>query len=199
MLRKGSWRPTRAHESIFLLSKSADYFCDQEAVREALSAVTLADGRNPRDVRSFSRGGDWHGGGHYATFPLSLPTWCIQAGTPEKGVCSQCGLPMVPVVERGAMKIRRSDWGNGAGNRTAPSFPMEQPATSTVVAHRPACSCGAPMRPALVLDPFGGLATTAVAAQRLGRRAICVDASESYLKLAAKRLSKETMPMVLAK
>ncbi len=34
-------RPTRAHEYVFLLSKSARYFYDADAVREALSAVAL--------------------------------------------------------------------------------------------------------------------------------------------------------------
>lgn len=37
VLRKGSWRPTRAHEYLFLLTKSPNYFCDLEAVREDVS------------------------------------------------------------------------------------------------------------------------------------------------------------------
>ncbi len=34
VLRKGSWRPTRSHEYIFLFAKGERYFCDGEAVRE---------------------------------------------------------------------------------------------------------------------------------------------------------------------
>jgi len=34
ILRKGSWRPTRSHEQVFLLSKSPSYFCDMESVKE---------------------------------------------------------------------------------------------------------------------------------------------------------------------
>jgi len=34
VLRRGSWRPTRAHEYLFQLAKSPNYFCDMEAVRE---------------------------------------------------------------------------------------------------------------------------------------------------------------------
>lgn len=34
VLRKGSWRPTSSYEVILLLAKTADYFCDGEAVRE---------------------------------------------------------------------------------------------------------------------------------------------------------------------
>lgn len=44
VLRKGSWRPTTAHEYVFLLAKSKDYFCDAEAVREANSTNTHAKG-----------------------------------------------------------------------------------------------------------------------------------------------------------
>lgn len=35
ILRKGSWRPTEAHEYILMLTKSGDYYCDGEAVRES--------------------------------------------------------------------------------------------------------------------------------------------------------------------
>ena len=35
ILRNGSWRPTKAHEYVFMLSKTGSYFCDAEAVREA--------------------------------------------------------------------------------------------------------------------------------------------------------------------
>jgi len=39
-------RPTRSHEQIFLLTKSARYFYDAEAVREGLADSTLNDRRN---------------------------------------------------------------------------------------------------------------------------------------------------------
>ena len=39
-------RPTRSHEHVFLLTKSARYFYDAEAVKEGLSESTLADKRN---------------------------------------------------------------------------------------------------------------------------------------------------------
>lgn len=34
VLRRGSWRPTRAHEYLFILTKTGNYYCDMEAVRE---------------------------------------------------------------------------------------------------------------------------------------------------------------------
>lgn len=33
VLRKGSWRPTRSHEHVFIFAKSSSYWCDGDAVR----------------------------------------------------------------------------------------------------------------------------------------------------------------------
>jgi SAM-dependent methyltransferase len=60
---------------------------------------------------------------------------------------------------------------------------------------RPTCNHNAPAIPATVLDPFSGTGTTCRAAQKLGRRAVGVDISESYLEQAVRRLSAVTLPM----
>lgn len=41
VLRRGAWRPTKAHEYIFLLAKSGRYYCDKYAVTEPLAESTL--------------------------------------------------------------------------------------------------------------------------------------------------------------
>ena len=41
ILRRGSWRPTRAHEQIFQLTKTADYYADREAVKEPLAPASI--------------------------------------------------------------------------------------------------------------------------------------------------------------
>ena len=75
-------RCTKAHEYIFLLSKSSRYYFDYEAIKEP--TVNSLDKRNRRDVwtvpvKPFK-------GAHFATFPESLITPCILAGCPEGGV-----------------------------------------------------------------------------------------------------------------
>lgn len=41
VLRRGAWRPTSAHEHIFLLAKHEKYYCDKYAVTEPLADSTL--------------------------------------------------------------------------------------------------------------------------------------------------------------
>ena len=118
-------RPTSAHEHIFLLAKSARYFYDAEAVREANSNPDLAECITPRKDRSGNgewqpgTGGRmgsvrdgrnlrnvWHlnpepfPGAHFATMPATLAERCIKAGTSERGCCPHCGAPWSRDVER---------------------------------------------------------------------------------------------------
>jgi DNA modification methylase len=116
VLRQGSWRPTNAHEYIFMLTKTDNYYADREGVKEvqtgnAHSRGTEAcnmpyqeargsykdfntpavdvGGRNLRSVWNFSTQG--FKDAHFATFPPELPLRCIKASTSEVGVCSKCG------------------------------------------------------------------------------------------------------------
>ena len=99
-------RPTSAHEHVFLLTKSARYFYDSEAVKEPNSsnrapsrkaktngAGHLAlrpqgtpydgegDNRNLRNVWYINS--QPYPGAHFAVFPPSLPETCIKAGSRE--------------------------------------------------------------------------------------------------------------------
>ena len=122
-------RPTKAHEYIFLLTKSARYFWDGEAVREAQQPLkttgqihktgtdaftginrngTSQDGlfgynHNPngRNLRSvWNVATQPYSGAHFATWPPALVETMVKAGTSERGVCPVCGKPWERVVER---------------------------------------------------------------------------------------------------
>jgi DNA modification methylase len=122
-------RPTRSHEYLFLLSKSARYFYDVEAVREPTvsldprhpsyrpnSAVIALTGRreysnkHTSSARNYNPAGRnrrsvWtiptrpYRGAHFATFPEQLVEPCILAGSSSAGCCSSCGSPLVRTVE----------------------------------------------------------------------------------------------------
>lgn len=102
-------RPTKAHEYLFLLSKSPRYFYDHEAVREPISenwkagaappmplngSHVLTSGRrgnHAKRVYEVAKGANarsvWtittkpYAGAHFATFPPELPSRCIRAGS----------------------------------------------------------------------------------------------------------------------
>ncbi len=50
VLRKSSWRHTRAHEYVFQLVKKMGYFCNQEVVREVSTDKESYEGRRPRNA-----------------------------------------------------------------------------------------------------------------------------------------------------
>jgi DNA modification methylase len=109
-------RPTKAHEYVFLLTRSPRYFFDADAVRED-GAGRLDLGRMKRPEARMGEGGRWandngyrteagrnirsvweiatqpYPEAHFATFPEALPERCIRAGTSERGCCPECGAP----------------------------------------------------------------------------------------------------------
>ena len=139
-----------------------------------------------------------YGGAHFATFPSDLPRICIQASTSERGCCSECGSQWARVVnDSPSIPNQAAGWTAGDGTlRNDGDRPgsYEKPPIETL-GWRPTCNHNAPSIPAIVLDPFSGTATTCRAAQKLGRRAVGVDISESYLEQAVRRLSAVTLPM----
>lgn len=126
VLRRGAWRRTRAHEYLFMLTKSDTYFCDATAVAEQStghdhgenSHVKVGDRangvrnngdfvgaisgevetRNPRSVLMLSNPGFKEA--HFATFPPALVEPLIKACTSEMGHCPSCGSPVLRIIER---------------------------------------------------------------------------------------------------
>ncbi len=75
-------RPTKAHEQIFLLTKSPTYFYDYDAIKESSkSEIGTKNKRSVWDIYYQNSNSE-----HTATFPMELPETCILAGCPKDGI-----------------------------------------------------------------------------------------------------------------
>ena len=86
-------RCTKAHEYIFLLTKSPKYYFDNEAIKEDAkrpNEIITPSKRNKRSVWTVTT--KPFKGAHFATFPMDLIEPCVLAGCPEK-ICADCGKP----------------------------------------------------------------------------------------------------------
>jgi DNA modification methylase len=118
-------RCTKSHEYVFLLTKTPNYYFDNEAIKEP--SIYPEDNRksrvNTETAKDFQRKGNKLDAGsqtypfrnkrsvwtittkpfkdaHFATFPQDLILPMIKAGTSEKGVCPKCGKAWERIVER---------------------------------------------------------------------------------------------------
>lgn len=129
---------------------------------------------------------------HFAAFPPAWPAWIIRGWSPT-GICTGCGEGRRPVVRK-ALQVRQRHLGDrqdrNHDNQWGTSWRELGGATEATITGY-SCVCptpDAPTRPAVVLDPFGGTGTTAMAARALGRHGISVDLSADYCRLAAWRV-----------
>lgn len=123
-------RPTKAHEPIFLLSKSQRYFWDNLASAEKavcktsksgnalskydgkdehrtkanLTQTTAVETRRMRSVWSLSS--EPYKEAHFATYPSELVRRCLSAGISEKGCCPKCGEPFKRITKRDRIPTR---------------------------------------------------------------------------------------------
>jgi len=194
-------RPTKAHEYIFLLTKSPKYYYDADAIREP----GLDGTHNKRSVWEIAT--QPYPEAHFATFPEDLVEPCILAGSSEKGVCAQCGKPwerMVELTEEYAALLDSGKaWRTNEGkpdaytNRQPKKHPQNAPPKHNTIGWQPTCTCNADVVPATVLDPFAGSGTTLAVAQKFGRKSVGVDLNRDYLRLASNRLRCIPFPMLI--
>jgi site-specific DNA-methyltransferase (adenine-specific) len=189
-------RLTNTYEVVYLLTKQRSYFFDLDAIRISHTSKPTAPhatakdsiprqwrarstdnirglvslkqrgivghplGKNPGDVWQLPTSS--YRGAHFATFPERLAERAILTGSPEAR-CSNCLKPHRRVARRlGATAIR------GALLAT--------------------CTCNAPSEPAIVLDPFMGAGTTAVAASKHGRDWLGIELNPNFVELANERI-----------
>jgi DNA modification methylase len=156
-------------------------------------------GRNVRTVWEITTDATFDN--HFAPMPRELARRCILAGCPEF-VCRTCGIPRERIVQRVSLdrsdlpkehpdyRPRRYDDGK-AGDPQSPGAGQRFVATRELGW----ADCGHnDWRPGVVIDPFMGSGTTALAARHLGRHAIGIELNPEYLDLAAqKRLAQQSL------
>jgi site-specific DNA-methyltransferase (adenine-specific) len=120
-------------------------------------------GKNPGDVWSIATA-SYHGA-HFATFPVELVRRPLLATCPAQ-VCTRCGQPWRRVTQV-------------IDGRKLATGPL-----------RAVCACRSPSRPGVVLDPFIGSGTVALAAEEHGRDWIGIELNPDYAALAEQRIAE---------
>jgi DNA modification methylase len=164
-------RPTKAHEYVFLLSKSERYHYDADAIREPVESIGRRCGTNSRanvdrDPAHVNRKQDGAGGRRYTGFN---DRWDAAEA----------------VGTAPTMRNRRTVWTVPPANFEGAHFATMPPALA-----EPCILAGSPID-GVVLDPFGGAGTTALVARRNGRRFVHIELNPAYLDLARRRVDGE--------
>lgn len=122
-------------------------------------------GKNPTDAWFLAS--STAQGSHHATFPQDLATRCVTASTPARR-CTTCRAPYT-------RKLTRHPDGTATRHPAAPTC-----------THQDAGS-----EPGIVLDPFMGSGTTAVVAERLGRKWQGIELNAQFALEALERITRE--------
>ncbi|MGH8653500.1 MAG: DNA-methyltransferase [Gammaproteobacteria bacterium] len=165
-------RPTKAHEYVFLLSKSEHYYYDHEAIREHACC-----GDHARNANHQAPGQQEHAG-------------LRRRGIAKNGNTSRCygdeygrlgAHRGASVPWEGDRRNKRSVWEVA----TLP-FPDAHFATFPPALIEP-CILAGSREGDIVLDPFLGSGTAAEVAQRFGRRWIGIDLNPAYAAMQRRR------------
>jgi DNA modification methylase len=167
-------RCTKAHEYLFLISKSARYHYDAEAIAEALTESSVA--RLAQDVDS-QQGSERVPGKTNGTMKAVSGAYGHGAGRND-GDRHPSGGWTTGETKRN----RRSVW-------TVATQPFAQAHFATFPPDliEPCIKAGCP-KGGTVLDPFGGAGTTGLVADRLQRDAILIELNPAYAAMAESRI-----------
>jgi site-specific DNA-methyltransferase (adenine-specific) len=204
-------RLSTTHEFVYFFTRASDYYFDLDAIREPATSATLRPQRQPRrsraptypprtavpslhggytarvdlnqglvDLKAAGRdthplgknpGDVWeiatasYRGAHFATFPLELVRRPLLATCPER-VCARCG----------------ESW-----QRASQVIDGRALATGLL---QPVCQCRTSWQPGVVLDPFMGSGTVALAAENHGRDWVGIELNPAYARMADERLRR---------
>lgn len=157
-------RCTKAHEYIFLLSKSAKYYYDNEAIKEEAVDEESYKGRRFRGPKSIYLNN---------AIPSSMNHQSF-----DKGKNELAGKTYEKVNKRSVWTV------------TVKPFNESHFATFPPNLIEPCIKAGCP-EGGIVLDPFMGAGTTALVATGLGRNWLGCELNPEYVAIAERRLNNE--------
>lgn len=161
-------RPTKAHEYVFLLSKSERYYYDADAIKEPVSgtAHAIGNGVNPKAKTP---------GANLRIHQHRDPSHPIARKNRQNESFSAA---VSGLVED---RNKRSVW-------SIPSAPYGDAHFATFPPDliRPCILAGCPVG-GTVLDPFGGSGTTGEVAEQEGRHSVLIELNPEYVALAKRR------------
>jgi site-specific DNA-methyltransferase (cytosine-N4-specific) len=179
-------RTTPAHEYVFLLTKKARYFYDQDAIREPLTESSIA--RLSQNVEA--QEGSIRANAGAKTNGTMKAVGTHWNDRKANGAPSRHGVTGVPESDVGS---RAGDDGFiGANARSVWSIPTEgyteaHFATMPKELARRCILAGSP-KDGIILDPFMGSGTTAEVAIGCGRRFVGYELNPEYCNLIRERL-----------
>lgn len=175
-------RCTRAHEYLFMLSKSARYYYDADAIAEDATYAGLknqdASGfKNPRSFNGKHKNG-------YRSSDKRRGHSRRHAGFNDRWDA------MERAQQCSGKRNKRSVWTvatRGYSEAHFATFPPELV--------EPCILAGCP-NGGTVLDPFGGSGTTGLVADRLGRSAVLIELNPDYAAMAERRIRQDIPPLL---
>ena len=167
-------RCTKAHEYIFLLSKSAKYFYDADAIKEKASWIEDRPSGMERNAESY-RGKVKYNDNNYGG-----------GGTSFKGHSGNYKANG-ELINPDGMRNKRSVWSINTKPYAEAHFAVFPPKIPEL------CIKAGTSEGDTVLDPFFGSGTTGWVAQRLGRKWIGIELNPEYIKIAEKRFIQQDL------
>lgn len=194
-------RCTKAHEYIFLFSKSRHYYYDAQSIK-----VPVADGTIFRMAQQIEtqKGSSRVPGKTNGNMKAVGPGKTVRKGVDTRGgnQGSEKGIPAMAIHGNGVkghsgyFDLNGNIIGGGLANKksvwTITTKPLNEehfaafPQELIVDCIKAGCRAGG-----LVLDPFMGSGTTAIVAKKLNRNYVGFELNPKYIKIAQRRLNKE--------
>lgn len=167
-------RPTKAHEYIFLLTKSARYHYDWKAIREP---AAYAGPNSPESIASpYGQG---------FTRRAAKISGKLTRGDRDRDPATRTDVPEAGYVSSELTRNKRTVWTMA----TVP-FPEAHFATFPPELPEHCIKAGCPVA-GVVLDPFGGAGTVGMVADRLARHAVLIELNPEYALMARGRIAKD--------